>query len=39
MRNTKVETTPTITGERRAMVAHGLRIDEDEAKNQRVGDY
>jgi hypothetical protein len=23
--------TPTITGERRAMVPHGLRIDEDEA--------
>jgi hypothetical protein len=31
MRNTKVETTPAITGERRAMVPHGLRIDEDEA--------
>jgi hypothetical protein len=25
-------TTPTITGERRAMVPHGLRIFEDEAK-------
>lgn len=32
MRNTKVESTLTITGERRAMVPHGLRILEDEAK-------
>ena len=32
MRNTKVESTPTITGERRAMVPHGLRIFEDEAE-------
>lgn len=32
MKNTKVEITPTITGERRAMVPHGLRVPEDEAK-------
>jgi hypothetical protein len=31
MNNTKAKSTPTITGERRAMVPHGLRIDEDEA--------
>jgi hypothetical protein len=30
--NAKAKSTPAITGERRAMVPHGLRIFEDEAE-------